>query len=240
MRAAYVHEHALVEHPAHRFPPKRCAHPPPVGLPVGPKGAEPGRGAGGVRPRVLPSGPPPFVPRFVVVTETSAHIELPVLEALAEEPSLSQRELARRAGLSLTRAHFVLRRLVEKGLVKVQSAAQSEHKLGYLYLLTPQGLEAKAKLTYSFLQHAAEQYREMSDRVDRVLAPAVQRERRGRGKVRVAVVGEGPLAEVVRARVALRNDTSLEPELGRAQVAVVVDPAAALSHTNGTHIVRLA
>lgn len=174
------------------------------------------------------------------MTEPSVHIELPILEALAEEPSLSQRELARRANLSLTRAHFVLKRLVEKGLVKVQSAVESEHKLGYLYLLTPQGIEAKAKLTYAFLHRAAEQYREMSERVDRALASAVEDERRGRAKVRVAVLGDGPLGEVVRARVALRDDTALEREMARAQVAVVVDPELDLVGTMGARVVRLA
>ena len=55
--------------------------------------------------------------------EPVSDIELPVLEALADEPSLSQRELAQRVGLSLTRAHFVLKRLMERGLVKVRNAA---------------------------------------------------------------------------------------------------------------------
>jgi EPS-associated MarR family transcriptional regulator len=134
-------------------------------------------------------------------------IDLPVLEALADEPSLSQRELAQKVGLSLTRAHFVLKRLVEKGLVKVKSAAFSEHKLGYLYLLTPQGLDAKARLTYAFLQRTAEQYQRMSDRVERVLDDAAHRAtRHEEGPVATYVVGVGPLAEVVRDMITLRVD----------------------------------
>lgn len=151
----------------------------------------------------------------------SVDVELPVLEALEQNPSISQRELADRAGLSLTRAHFVLRRLVEKGLVKVKNAAQSDHKLGYLYLVTPQGLEEKARLTYAFLERTAEQYQAMVTRVeaalDRGLAEVVRD-----GPVPVAIVGCGPLAEVVRDLVAVRPDTRLVDRLEEAAVGVDV------------------
>lgn len=164
-------------------------------------------------------------------------MDLPVLEALAEEPSLSQRELARRAGVSLSRAHFVLRRLVEKGLVKVQSAAQSEHKLGYLYLLTPKGLEAKAKLTYAFLQHTAQQYQRMSARVATALQPVLLE--RGTDPVRVAIVGSGALSEVVTDLVGLRGDAIVEWDASRADVVLVTDPEAELPSGEGVTVVRL-
>ena len=146
-----------------------------------------------------------------------------MLEALADEPSLSQRELAQKVGLSLTRAHFVLKRLVEKGLVKVKSAAVSEHKLGYLYLLTPQGLDAKARLTYAFLQRTAEQYQRMSDRVDRVLdAATAPFARAEHTPVETFVSGSGPLAEVVRDLIALRADMRMVDEIDACTLVVAV------------------
>lgn len=148
-------------------------------------------------------------------------IELPVLEALADEPSLSQRELAQRVGLSLTRAHFVLKRLVEKGLVKVKNAVESDHKLGYLYLLTPQGLDEKARLTYAFLTRTAEHYQRMTDRVSRVLDDAGTHPERGAPRA-CTVVGQGPLAEVVRDLVALRTDLRLVSALEDAELVVQV------------------
>ncbi len=147
--------------------------------------------------------------------------ELPVLEALAAEPSLSQRELAQRVGLSLTRAHFVLKRLMERGLVKVRNAAQSEHKLGYLYLLTPQGMEEKANLTYAFLQRTAAQYQEMVGRVEATLdarLDAVDVE----APVAVAIVGQGPLAQVVRDIVTVRSGLHLVDSVHEASVAIDV------------------
>jgi len=154
---------------------------------------------------------------------SSNDIELPVLEALADEPSLSQRELAQRVGLSLTRAHFVLKRLVEKGLVKVKNAVESDHKLGYLYLLTPQGLDEKARLTYAFLQRTAEHYQRMTDRVSRVLDDASADGARERdAPSATVVVGHGPLAEVVRDLVALRTDLRLVTDLEDAELVVQV------------------
>lgn len=84
--------------------------------------------------------------------------DLPVLEALAAEPSLSERELAQCVGLNLTCAHFVLTRLVERGAHQVRDVMQSDHKPGYLYLPPPQGIEKKASLTYAFLQRTAAEY----------------------------------------------------------------------------------
>ncbi len=148
-------------------------------------------------------------------------VELPVLEALADEPSLSQRELAQRVGLSLTRAHFVLKRLVERGLVKVRNAAQSEHKLGYLYLLTPQGMEEKANLTYAFLQRTAAQYQEMVGRVEATLDARLRADRDD-GAVTVAIVGDGPLAQVVRDIVTVRSGVHLVDAVEDAAVAIDV------------------
>jgi len=150
--------------------------------------------------------------------------ELPILEALASEPSLSQRELARRAGLSLTKAHFILRRLVESGLVKVQNVATSNHKLGYLYLLTEKGHEEKARLTYAFLHKMAAQYRDMMARVDGTLDAAVQRLNIATTPIRVGVVGQGPLAEVVSDAINLRQNFQLARDPKDADAVVVVDP----------------
>jgi EPS-associated MarR family transcriptional regulator len=145
--------------------------------------------------------------------------ELPVLEALAAEPSLSQRELAQRAGLSLTRAHFVLKRLMQRGLVKVLNATQSEHKLGYLYLLTPQGLEEKASLTYAFLQRTAAEYQQMVLRVDAALEESLA-QAVSDTPLAVTVLGEGPLGQVVRDLIAVRSDVRLVDDLSEAAIAI--------------------
>ena len=47
-------------------------------------------------------------------------------------------------GVSLGKANYCIRVLIEKGFVKAENYRSSSNKLGYLYLLTPSGLAAKA------------------------------------------------------------------------------------------------
>ncbi len=154
--------------------------------------------------------------------------DLAVLEVLAGDPSLSQRQVAVQAGLSTARAHFVLRRLVEKGLVKVRRAAHSKHKFRYLYVLTPSGIEAKARRTYRFMHRMAKEYRVMVRQVEKRLSAAMNRfDKAGpNGTVKLWIAGDGPLAEVVRDLVGLRDDVLLVDREREADLIVVADPEA--------------
>ncbi len=83
---------------------------------------------------------------------------LSVLRALNERPDLTQRELARELGMSLGKANYCLRALLSKGMVKAQNFRHSENKRGYAYLLTPEGVAAKAALTRQFLARKRKEY----------------------------------------------------------------------------------
>ena len=48
--------------------------------------------------------------------------------------------------------------MMEKGFVKMRNFAHSKNKFGYMYLLTPSGLEEKAAITHRFLQRKIEEY----------------------------------------------------------------------------------
>lgn len=83
---------------------------------------------------------------------------LGVLRLLNESPSRSQRELAHALGMSLGKANYVLKALLDRGLVKVQNFKNSQNKRAYVYLLTPEGVAAKAELTRHFLVRKIEEY----------------------------------------------------------------------------------
>lgn len=74
-----------------------------------------------------------------------------ILRLLHDNPNLSQRDLARAVGISTGGIHYVLSALVDKGLIKLSNFASSNDKRRYAYVLTPQGLAAKAALTRAFL-----------------------------------------------------------------------------------------
>jgi EPS-associated MarR family transcriptional regulator len=76
-----------------------------------------------------------------------------LLKLLEQKPDISQRELSRQLGVSLGKVNYCLNSLVEKGWVmKVRNFKNSGNKLAYAYLLTPDGIEEKARVTLRFLQ----------------------------------------------------------------------------------------
>lgn len=87
---------------------------------------------------------------------TDTHYTL--LRILSEEPRLPQRTLAGRLGISLGKVNFCLSELAEKGWIKVQRFKNSRNKAAYAYLLTPRGIEEKARLTVHFLDLKMQEY----------------------------------------------------------------------------------
>ena len=89
-----------------------------------------------------------------------------VLALLERSPDISQRELARQLGVSLGGANYALRALVDRGMVKAQNFSRSERKLAYAYVLTPQGLAEKTKLTARFLKRKLEEYEALKSEIE--------------------------------------------------------------------------
>ena len=81
-----------------------------------------------------------------------------ILEALNQNPHASQRELAEALGVSVGKVNYCLRALIEKGWIKAGNFRRSNNKVGYLYLLTPNGIEQKAKLTSKYLKIKMAEY----------------------------------------------------------------------------------
>ncbi len=81
-----------------------------------------------------------------------------LLKLLHEQPHLTQRELAKTMGISLGKINFCLRALIDVGAVKANNFRNSANKIGYLYLLTPSGLEEKTRVTRRFLERKLVEY----------------------------------------------------------------------------------
>jgi len=89
-----------------------------------------------------------------VVTED----ELDVMWLIKKDPTISQRQMADSLGMSLGKVNYCLSALVEVGFVKLGNFKRSTTKMGYLYLLTPQGLKAKVEITQRFLKNKQLEY----------------------------------------------------------------------------------
>lgn len=94
----------------------------------------------------------------------SHHYKL--LKLIEANPAIQQREMAKAMGVSLGKANYCLRALVQKGLVKIDNFRRNDNKLAYSYLLTPTGIEAKARLTVSFLKHKIAEYEAIRNEIE--------------------------------------------------------------------------
>ena len=90
---------------------------------------------------------------------------LAVLETISRAADLPQRQIAKSTGLNLAKVNYVLRKLKDKGFVKLKRVRENPHKLRYLYLLTPEGVKEKSRLTYRFMQRTLREYNRAEGRI---------------------------------------------------------------------------
>jgi EPS-associated MarR family transcriptional regulator len=93
-----------------------------------------------------------------------------LLKILHEQPHLSQRELARIMGISLGKTNFCLQALIKVGLIKAKNFRNSQNKSAYLYMLTPGGIEEKARVTRCFLQCKMAEYESIQREIEELRA----------------------------------------------------------------------
>jgi MarR family transcriptional regulator, temperature-dependent positive regulator of motility len=90
------------------------------------------------------------------------------LKVLEENPDITQRELAATLGVSLGKANYCLRALMGRGWVKMDNFRRNPKKLGYVYLLTPKGVEEKARITMRFLRHKLQEFDALKAEIERL------------------------------------------------------------------------
>ena len=95
--------------------------------------------------------------------KTEAHLQ--ILRLIEAKPDLSQREIARELGISIGKTNYCLRALIEKGHVKAKNFSRNPNKLGYVYLLTPEGIQEKVRITRKFLKRKIAQYHALEEEI---------------------------------------------------------------------------
>ena len=100
----------------------------------------------------------------------SQDIQLRALRLLEQNPHLSQRELSAELGVSLGKAHYVVKALINMGWVKLDNFRRSDNKLGYAYLLTAKGIAEKADITVRFLARKQSEYETLREEIEQLKA----------------------------------------------------------------------
>ena len=95
-------------------------------------------------------------------------IRLDLLRKVEKNPQLTQRELSSEMGVSLGKVNYCMKKLTEKGWVKLANFSRSSNKLGYMYILTPKGIEQKAKLTTLFLKIKLDEFEILKNEINQL------------------------------------------------------------------------
>ena len=110
----------------------------------------------------------------LIMFDETSHYGL--LNTQEDNTGLSQRGLAKRLGASLGKVNFCLKALVAKGSLKISNFRNNENKLAYAYLLTPSGVDEKARITVAFLKHKMQEYELLKNEIEELKREAEQKD----------------------------------------------------------------
>jgi len=115
--------------------------------------------------------------------------ELILLEQIERDPDVTQASLANQLGVAVGTVNWHIKRLVEKGYVKAKRAQRKKLR----YIITPEGIAFRARLTVDFIENSMHLYRRTRKRVQELLG-----EVRAMGYESVRIAGDDDIAEVCR------------------------------------------
>lgn len=115
--------------------------------------------------------------------------ELTLLEQVEHDPDVNQSALASQLGVAVGTVNWHLKRLIAKGYVKVQRAERKKLR----YIITPEGIALRARLTVDYIERSFDLYHKTRQRVKDHLQTA-----RAAGFNRVRIRGDGDVADICR------------------------------------------
>jgi len=115
--------------------------------------------------------------------------DLTILQHIEEEPDTTQATLASRLGVAVGTVNWHLKRLVEKGYVKVKRAQRKKLR----YIITPSGIALRARLLVDFIHSSMEMYRLVRER-----SSAAINDLKSAGYESARIEGNGDVAEILK------------------------------------------
>jgi DNA-binding MarR family transcriptional regulator len=115
--------------------------------------------------------------------------ELSLLEQIERDPDVTQASLATQLGVAVGTVNWHIKRLIAKGYVKVKRAERRKLK----YIITPEGLALRTRLTVDYIEQQFILYRSTRQRVKEHLGKV-----REAGYTRVRISGSGDVADIAK------------------------------------------
>jgi DNA-binding MarR family transcriptional regulator len=111
--------------------------------------------------------------------------DLNLLERIEENPDITQANLADQLGVAVGTVNWHIKRLVEKGYVKVKRAQRKKLR----YIITPSGIALRARLTVEYIEWSMLLYRKTRQQVSKLLGELIDA---GYHAARIEVSDQGP------------------------------------------------
>ena len=96
--------------------------------------------------------------------------EIHLLDQIERDPNVTQASLATQLGVAVGTVNWHLKRLIAKGYVKIKRAERRKLR----YIITPEGIALRARLTIDYVEQSMLLYRRMRVRVRKLLVDAKQ------------------------------------------------------------------
>ena len=91
---------------------------------------------------------------------------LHLLKEIESNSHLTQRYLSQKLSISLGKINFFIKALVDKGFIEIKNFKASKNKLGYVYMLTPKGMQIKFHLTQQFILWKTQEYEKLKTEIE--------------------------------------------------------------------------
>jgi len=129
--------------------------------------------------------------------------ELILLEQIEHDPDVTQANLAAQLGVAVGTVNWYLKRLVAKGYVKVKRAQRRKLR----YIITPEGIALRARLTLNYVETSMRLYRHTRQRTHELLSDL-----REAGHKQVRIEGQGDIADICRLTCLEQGITVVEDQ----------------------------
>ena len=118
---------------------------------------------------------------------------LHLIKEIDESPAITQRDLSAKLGISLGKTNYLLKELILKGIVRIQSFSTHDKKLKKIsYILTAKGLSEQLRLTYYYLKLKEKEYFKLKEEAEMIAGKVGEV---GAGKPRPYKKGSGGISE---------------------------------------------
>lgn len=115
--------------------------------------------------------------------------DLTLLTNIEHQPDATQADLAAQLGVAVGTVNWHIKRLVSKGYVKLMRAERKKLR----YIITPEGLAQRARLTVDYIDQQFLLYRRVRNKVKDIVIKLQAENVKG-----VRIIGDGDVADICR------------------------------------------